>query len=156
MSNPEHYQWYFKRKGGTGGPEELSEEEKEGHPAARPGTGSAVVWRNEEHRVSPWMRCLACGWYQDDFYNGDCACGAHNWENTGPKPATQVPQRRRAEEPSTGEATGRVPISTPRGMGENLVPSGLTGRAAWSWTSIPGPRWPRCSVESREAWWSCW
>ncbi len=138
MSNPEHYQWYFKRKGGTGGPEGLSDEEKEGHPAARPGTGSTVVWRSEEHRVSPWMRCLACGWYQDDFYNGDCACGAHNWENTGPTPATQVPQGQRVEALSTGEARGPRPISTPRGIGERPRPLGADGTSRLVVDQYPG------------------
>ena len=67
--NPED-EWRFEVRGGTGGPENLSAEEKRGHPASRRGSGTTVMWRNEPHCVSAWMRCFCCGWYQDEFTRG--------------------------------------------------------------------------------------
>jgi hypothetical protein len=111
MSTPDE-RWFYEVKGGTGGPENLSAEEKRGHPASRPGSGTSVVWRNEPHRVSPWMRCLCCGWYQDEFYAGVCACGAYNWVNMSPEPS--VPPRQSVQ----GFATQSAGIdSEPRPAG---------------------------------------
>src|SRR5580704_7957895 len=78
---------------GTGGPPHLSDEERRDHPASRPGTGQPVFWRDEEHRVSASLRCMACGWYKDSTCNGRCHCGGYTWMDLS------VPVRRETERP---------------------------------------------------------
>ncbi len=125
--NPED-EWRFEVRGGTGGPENLSAEEKRGHPASRRGSGTTVMWRNEPHCVSPWMRCFCCGWYQDEFYAGDCACGAYNWVNTEPQPPApprQPVQRLGAN--GAGIESELYPDSTERIRGLEAEPRRLGG-----------------------------
>jgi len=83
------------------GPKKWPAERKRNHPASKPGTGRKVMWGdegNEIHVVSPYMRCVCCGWYQDSFYGGECACGANNWINLRPREpsAPAAPSRLRA------------------------------------------------------------
>jgi hypothetical protein len=103
------------------------------HPAARPGTGHPVEWRDEDadtverHVVSPWLRCLWCGWYQSTFYGKGCACGACNWENLEPE-LPEVPPSRPGSEPWATQ----TPL-------------------ACASTSTRGPQSPRCWRESAAA-----